>query len=313
MSTKAELIVRISAEARIISETLITDYDQIRTYVIRHERTRNVNVEGRTVTLWVYDEGGANEEALMDYDQWLDVPLSVRLSDYIDTLPPTISVRNIGYMTAYIVRFTEVTNTGIKTEKIGIWNEQTDKLDVYESTEIYDPVPGPTTEYPAFSQGTLDTATSFNPRNGKSNAIKVPLFNNVLVEYPVDIAIIDIDNNEIVLPAKMLIALAHVTMTFSTLDTTNNDGTNFHFQWQVDGNWIGVELSTGFIKAESSSWNYGVDSYLIDEDDGIEHRFSFWCWCTDRQGPVTIQECSAVVEEKKVPGGFRSSPIYYAF
>lgn len=298
MSTKAELIARISAEARIVSETLITDYDQIRTYVIRHERTRNVNVEGRQVTLWVYDEGGAGEEALMDYDQWLDVPLSVRLSDYIDTLPTTISVRNIGYMTAYIVRFTEVTNTGIKTEKIGIWNYLTDKLDVYESTD--NPIPGVKPILPngyyCFGEGYRTTKILINPADGKANAIKVPLFEVKSYEQPQGIGFIDEVNQQIKIIEGFELLRIDLAIEMILTGATQGEGTIFYNQWQQNGVWIGIERNSGYLKGDVT-YNLTVMGHFEDIVSGGDTYYDLWLWTEGRQGTIEVGDVSCIVTE----------------
>lgn len=298
MATKAQLIARIAAEVTILDETLTDENNNVKTYRVRHTRARGANAQGNRVTVWVYDEGGAGEQAIMAYDHWMDVPLANRYLDYRDTLPASSRTRNEDYKSVDVLAFREI--NGGKFEKVGIWNSATDVLDDYMHQEP-DPGEGPTTaDLMKFAQGIIDTSASFNPQNGRGNAIKVPLFDELYVEYPQGHGYIDVPNLEIVLPASELIARVDVSINFSVGDTTNNDGTNFHFQWQVDGSWLGAEVSTGFIKQESSSWFLGYNSYITDTDDGNEHRFSLWSWTTDRQGPVTIGNSSVIVEERRV-------------
>lgn len=298
MSTKAELITRISNEATIISERLIDDYDQVKTYRIEHTRTRGVNAQGRTILLWVYDEGGAGEEALMDYGQWLDVPLSMRLSDYIDTLPSTVNVRNIAYLSAYIVRFTEVTNTGVKIEKVGIWNDSTDKLDVYETTEAYPPSVKPTLPngYYCFGEGYRTTKILLNPADGKANAIKIPLFEIKSYEQPQGINFIDLDNQRIQIIEGFELVRIEITIEMILQGASQGSGTIFFTQWQQNGIWLGIERNSGYLKGDVT-YNLTVMGHFEDVVQSGNTYYDLWLWTVDRQGTVELGDVSCIVTE----------------
>ena len=302
MATRSQLLARIVKEVDILSDVLLAEEQQVRTYRITHRRIVGVNSIGGTIELWVYRESEAEEEALLSYADWKDVPLANRYLDYISTLLDHEETGSEIYHTLSMMSFTLLDSQAeTSVQKIGIWNNSTNKLDVYDQQSASIPDPGPGDDKVlAMSQGIRDNQIAFDPRNGKNNARQVPLFEVIGMEYPAGIGFIDVAAEQIVLPANMPIARVDITVSISTRDTTNNDGTNFHFQWKRNGDWVGAVLSTGFIKQEAHSFLYVANSYIKNDNDGSEDRFDFWAWTTDRQGPIDINDCSCLVEERKV-------------
>ena len=311
MATRNDIITRIANEVIIISDELIYEEQNIKAYRITHKQVSGINARGRTIRYWVYDEGGPSEEALMSYNDFKDITLGNRYLDYTNALPAEDDTAEERYHSVNIMEF-RYENPSIDTKKIGIYNSSTDKLDIYEGTPPETGFPAPSTQYIKFAQGNRENSTPFTPGTNRGNANKVPLFDTLTYEYPSGTNYIDIVNDEIVLPSDEIIARVDINIAISTGDTTNNDGMDLHFQWQVDGSWIGVNpWSTGLVKQESSSFTMPISSYIHDDFDGLEHRFSLWCWATNRQGQTRINNCSCIVEERWIsPENLYINPVY---
>ena len=310
MATRADILARISAEVTILSDRLVNEEQNIRAYRIQHRRVHGINAVGARIDYWVYDEGGPGEQAIIAYDDWMDVTIGNRYLDWSDGQPPETETWNERYHGISIMEFGYGPREA-GDKRIGVYNPSTDKLEVYRG-EAPDPQPPqPLGQTIALGQCGRDTSTSFNPRNGRSNAEKVPIMEVVFLESPTGIGFFDIPNHEIILPTSITIARADVIIYFGAGNTTNNEGQRWHLQWQRNGQWIGQELATGFIKQESSSFKYGISSYLIDQHQGNDKRFSLWCWCTDRQTNTEVNDAVVLVEERHIDLENTIFPIEY--
>lgn len=294
MATKSQLIARIANEVDIVSETFVNEINNVRTYQILHKRVRGINAQGRRIMVWVYDENGANEEAIMSYRDWQDVPIGNRYRDYLDGLGAGTRTKNEGYMSVNLLRFRQI-NAETK-ELIGVWNSASDALDVYESGPVKESIARWPAGYPKFGEGYRSTDHEFNPNDGKANAIKVPIFEFKGVEQPQNINFIDVANHQIVVPEGIELMRVDLKITLNLSGARLGKGTNFFFQWQQNDNWYGKIYDTGYLKGDTLTFSFVVIALIQDVAIGTTY-FDFWCWTAGRQGTVTLGDVDCICIE----------------